>query len=382
MELLKRSVEKQIEDYLQSEEYKTFYIWGPRRSGKTTILKQIAKKLEVPVFNFDFLSDQELFKPDRQILEKLVDKVKVILIDEVQNYPEATVVLKLLYDEFKIKVIATGSSELKQKGEEFDSQAGRFVEHYCLPLSIEEIRLNSKVLAYNQPVFERDLLEKVQIFGSYPEVYAGDTLSAEDKIELLENIVGTYVLKDVIDIYQLKDGKLAKDILTKIALQLGSEVSIREIASSLGSNGTTVANYIEIFVKNYILIPLPSFKTNVRKAVSENRKLYFYDLGIRNALVKDFRETKLRPDKGGLFENFIISELEKRKRLANAKVNMYFYREYGGKEVDIVLENYKKQYKTLEVKVDKGEVKNIFPLPNISQVINSANYFHQIVEAF
>ena len=291
-------------------------------------------------------------------------------------------VLKLLYDEFKIKVIATGSSELKQKGKEFDSQAGRFVEHYCLPLSIEEIRLNSKVLTYNQPVFERAILEKIQIFGSYPEVYVGDTLSVENKIELLENIVDTYVLKDVIDIYQLKDGKLAKDILTKIALQLGSEVSVREIASSLGSNGTTVANYIEIFIKNYILIPLPSFKTNVRKAVSENRKLYFYDLGIRNALVKDFRETNLRPDKGGLFENFIISELEKRKRLINAKVNMYFYREYGGKKVDIVLEDYKKQYKALEVKLNKGQVKNVFPLPNVSQAINSGNYFTQIVDAF
>ena len=108
--------------------------------------------------------------------------------------------------------------------------------------------------------------------------------------------------------------KLAKDILTKIALQIGSEVSVRELANSLGENAVTVSNYIEIFVKNYILIQLPSFKTNIRKAVSENRKLYFYDLGIRNILVKDFRDLELRPDKGGVFENFIVSEIEKKRK--------------------------------------------------------------------
>ena len=157
----------------------------------------------------------------------------------------------------------------------------------------------------------KQLANKAQIWGSYPEVYIKGTLSEKDKIDLLQGMLDTYVLKDVIDIYELKNQKLAKDILTKIALQLGSEVSIREIADSLGANPSTVSNYIEIFIKNYILIPLPSFKTNIRKAVSENRKLYFYDLGIRNILIKDFRDLELRQDKSGVFENFIILELEK-----------------------------------------------------------------------
>src|SRR3989338_5009511 len=179
------------------------------------------------------------------------------------------------------------------------------------------------------------LAEKAQIWGSYPEVYTEDTLTEKNRIDLLQRMLDTYVLKDVIDIYELKNQKLAKDILTKIALQLGSEVSIREIASSLGANPSTVSSYIEIFIKNYILIALPSFKTNIRKAVSENRKLYFYDLGIRNILISDFRDLEIRQDKGGVFENFVVSELEKKRRISNAKVNMRFYREYGGKEVDI-----------------------------------------------
>jgi len=376
--MYKRTIEEKIEEYLAGEDYKIFYIWGPRRSGKTTILKKLSQKLGVRVFNFDFSSDHVLFVPRRDILDKLTKDIKIILIDEVQNYPQATVALKLLHDEYRVKVIATGSSELRQKGEEFDTQAGRFTEHYCLPLAIDEVKANSNLPSYEEEVFEKRLAEQMQVFGSYPEVYIGESLSDEDKTKLLENIVQTYVLKDIVDIYGLKDKKLAEDILTKIALQLGSEVSVREIAASLGSNGVTVANYIEIFVRNYILIPLPSFSTNARKAVSENRKLYFYDLGIRNALVKDFRETKLRPDQGGLFENFIISEIEKRRRNTEVQRNLYFYREYGGKEVDLVIEDYKKNYTVLEIKVDKGGVKDIFPLPHTSKVVTTQNYFEKI----
>lgn len=376
--MFKRAIEDKIDNYLQGEDYKTFYIWGPRRSGKTTLLKQLSQKLGVRVFNFDFSSDHNLFEPDRDTLQKLTSENKVILIDEIQNYPQATVALKLLHDEFKVKVIATGSSELRQKGEGFDTQAGRFTESYCLPFSLSEMKINSSHSAYEEKSFEKNLLERLQVFGSYPEVYTAGHLSDQDKIELLSNIVQTYVLKDIVDIYGLKNKKLAEDILTKIALQLGSEVSIREIAASLGSNGPTVGNYIEIFIKNYILIPLPSFKTNARKAVSENRKLYFYDLGIRNALVKDFRQTNLRPDQGGLFENFIILEIEKQRKNMGAQRSLYFYREYGGKEVDLVIEDYYKKYMCVEIKIGEGKVKDIFPLPHKQELINSKNYFDKI----
>lgn len=376
--MLKRRIEDKIGQYLKGENYKVLYVWGPRRSGKTTLLDKLAEELKVTKYNFDLESDREKFAPRREVLEKIVKENKVILIDEVQNYPEVTVMLKILYDEYKVKVIATGSSELRQKSKDFDTMAGRFTETYCLPLSVFEIAENEKVLGSEMSVYERILAEKLQIFGSYPEVYTQDQLTEGERIDLLQNILDTYVLKDVVDIYELKNTRLAKDILTKIALQLGSEVSIREIADSLKANPSTVSNYIEIFVKNYILISLPSFKTNVRKAVSANRKLYFYDLGIRNILVQDFRDLDLRPDKGGVFENFIISEIEKWRKVLNVKVNLYFYREYGGQEVDLVIEDYKKNYTVLEIKVDQGKVKEIFPLPHTSETVSIHNYFEKI----
>lgn len=369
--MYKREIEHTIDKYLKSKESKAFFIWGPRRSGKTTIMKKLAKRLGVKLYNFDFVTDREEFVPRREALKQLVAKNKIILIDEVQNYPESTVVIKLLHDEFGVKVIATGSSELRQKSKVFDSLAGRYHEIYCLPLTVSELIVANKANSDHSLELTIKRTSDIQKYGTYPEIL---TANEEEKAELLNNILNNYVLKDVINIYELKNLKLAKDVLTKIALQIGSEVSTREIAKSLDASPTTIANYIEIFIKNYILIPLPSFKTNVRRAVSENRKLYFLDLGIRNALIQDFRDLELRPDRGGVFENFVISEIEKERRVKKTWVNLYFYREYGGKEVDLIVEDYKKNYVTAEIKVSGGKIQKIFPLPSKSVMINTENY--------
>lgn len=374
--IYKRRIENHIQEYLKSDIHKIFFMWGPRRSGKTTTIKKIGVELGMPVFNFDLMSDMEKFAPDLGTLKKVVSECPVILIDEVQNYPEATRALKILSDEFKVKVIATGSSELRRKATDFDSLSGRFIERFCLPLSVEEIVDNTNIPAYEEKQFGQSLSETFQIFGAYPEIYC---LEAEnERIDGLRNILDTYVLKDIIDIYDLRNAKLAKDILTKIALQVGSEVSLRELANGLGANVATVSNYVEIFVKNYILLPLPAFKTNLRRVVSAHRKFYFLDLGLRNILVRDFRGTDIRPDRGGLFENFVMAELY--KKIQNDKLNysLYFYREYGGKEIDFVLEDYKKKYFCLEAKFGDGGAKRVFPLPHKSETINRENYFDRL----
>src|SRR3989344_3330502 len=376
--MLIRTIEAKVNNYIKSQENKILFIWGPRRSGKTTLLNRIAKEHRVRIFNFDNQSDADFFISRKDALEKIVKGNNVILIDEVQTHPEATVALKLLHDEFNVKVIATGSSELRQKSQDFDSLAGRYIEEYCLPFSVYEIVENSKAPAYEEKNFQLVMQKSLQLYGAYPEVYANENLTETEKIDILQNILDTYVLKDIISIYDLKNSKLAKDILTKIALQIGQEVSIREIANSLQANVTTVSNYIEIFIKNYILIPLPSFKTNIRKSVSENRKLFFYDLGIRNILVKDFREMKLRPDSGGVWENFIVSELVKQKLNNGRLLSFYFYREYSGKEVDIVIEDYRKRYVCLEVKKTKGGANRIFPLKHRLESVTRENYLSRI----
>jgi len=371
-----RTVEKAIETYLASKPKGVLFLWGPRRSGKTTLLTKLSKKLKVPMFNFDLLSDREKFVPRREILERIAKEHKVILIDEVQNYPESTVALKILIDMFPCHIIATGSSELRQKTSEFDSLAGRYEEAYCLPFSLFELQQNAKHAAHEQATFEQKILSEGVKFGFYPEIYT--TQSFDAKIKSLEKLLDTFVLKDVISLYDLKNASLAKDILIKIALQIGQEVSLREIAGSLQANVSTVSNYIEVFVKNYILLPLPSFKTNIRKAVSENKKYYFYDLGIRNVLIRDFRPLDLRPDKGGVFENFIYAEIEKKRRNESLLMTPYFYREYGGKEVDLVLENYHKEYKCFEIKYQESHPKNIFPLPHSFHIIHKDNYMKVI----
>lgn len=367
-----RQIEADIDKFLKEKGGQILFIWGPRRSGKTTLLEKLSKKTNLRIYNFDLTSDSKKFMPDEFHLGKIARENDVILIDEVQNSPESSRALKVLVDIYKKKIIATGSSELRQKaGKDFDTLTDRFKEMYCLPLSVSEI------YKYSNSELLDNLENKLQIFGAYPEILLGN-LSESAKTEKLEKIVDTYVIKDVVNIYDLKNSDLAKKILTKIALQLGSEVSLRELASSLDANVSTVSNYIEIFIKNYILIPLPSFKTNTRRAVSENRKLYFYDLGIRNALINDFRDIELRPDAGGLWENLVVIEFEKQKRLNKLFLNYYFYREYGGKELDFVIEDYKKNYTCVEIKKRKGNLNKIFPLPHKSKVITQENF----VESF
>lgn len=371
--MIPRAAEKHIQDYIQGDSHKIFFLWGPRRSGKTTLLKQLASEFRYPFYNFDILADFQKFVPDRKPLGQIASSAPVILIDEVQNYPESTKSLKILFDEFKVKIIATGSSELRKKSQDFDSLSGRFTEHFCLPLSFEEIESFAAPKPYEEAQFHASLLEEIPIFGSYPEVY-NHKGNEEEKFEILQNIFETYILKDIVNIYELRNIKLAKDILTKIALQIGHEVSLNELARSLGATVPTVSNYIEIFIKNFILIPLPSFKTNLRNAVSQHRKLYFMDLGIRNALVRDFRPLRLRPDSGGVFENFIISEIWKKILNEKFRYTPFFYREYAGKEVDLVLEDYYKKYRCFEIKQQDGSLEKVFPLPHDLTLIHEGNY--------
>lgn len=377
MILYNRTIEPYLDDYLSAEGNKIAFVWGPRRSGKTTILRKISRKLDAPLFNFDLQSDRDKFLPEITGLKKIADSCPVILIDEVQNYPDATLALKILHDEFKVKIIATGSSELRRKSKNFDSLAGRFIEFYCLPLSLAEIWDNHQPAAHDEKEFWKKVLAKAVIFGAYPELFDW-SLAENVKVEALQNILNAYVLKDVIDIYELRNAKLAGDLLLKIALQVGQEVSVRELASDLGASAPTVANYLEIFVKNYILIALPSFKTNLRRAVSARKKYYFLDLGLRNALVKDFRPLDLRPDKGNIFENFVVAELHKKIISEKLLYSLYFYREYNGGEVDVVAEDFQKNYICFEAKISAVDATDVFPLPHRRSVVNKNNFFESV----
>jgi hypothetical protein len=378
--MINRIIEQRIDKYIEDKDNDNIlFIWGPRRSGKTTIMEYYGKKLGLPVFNFDISTDREKFKNDIGWLKKIVGELKVILIDEVQNYPESTKILKIIHDVLKIKIIATGSSELRKKaGKDFDTLAGRFEDYYCLPLALDEVKRDDKPKNINLIEWSKETITKTMTFGWYPEIV--DTVGETEKIKKLENLVEAYVLKDIVNFYDLQSAELAKKVLVMVALQLGQEVSYREIASSLQSSPATIANYLDIFCRNYILVELPSFRLNTRKSVSEARKIYFMDLGIRNALVSDFRELQKRPDLGGLFENWVVVEVEKMRRNHNKLWKQYFYREYGGREVDLVMESYKKEYVSWEIKWMEKKVADIFPIDHKFEMVNKENAVERILE--
>ena len=358
-----REVEQQVQKHIDTGNSKILFLWGPRRAGKTTILKKFAKNLGVPFFNFDLISDREVFSLNREALAKL-SELPYILIDEVQNYPESSLALKILYDEFGAKIIATGSSELRATGQNADTLAGRFRTLHCLPLSLKEILNNTEFEAYREEEVRRETINKLMLFGGYPEVYLLE--SEEEKRELLENLLSTFVLKDVIDLYNLKNAKLALDLLTRLAVMLGRELSIREIAAHLNANAGTVTNYLEIFTKNYVLLPVPALKIDGRRSVGENKKYYFLDLGLRNLLVRDFRPLNLRVDAKAILENILVSELTKEFQNKKTGQELSFYREYAGRGVDLVISDFQKNYTCISV--GKAQ-ENSFPLKHTSQFV-------------
>lgn len=368
--MLLRQVEQQLNEHIASGNGKILFLWGPRRVGKTTLFKKLANTLNVPLFNFDLVSERNLFSLDREALAKIA-KLPYILIDEVQNYPESSLALKILYDEFGAKIIATGSSELKAAGPHFDTLSGRFRTLHCLPLSIQEIAINSQVEDYRLDAFMDIQLQSMMLYGGYPEVYLAE--SEGEKTELLENLLSTFVLKDVIDLYNLKNARLALDLLTRLAVMLGRELSIREIAAHLNANAGTITNYLEIFTKNYVLIPVSALKVDDRRSVSENKKYYFYDMGLRNLLVRDFRPLHLRVDAKAIMENAIISEITKNVANERNGQNIFFYREYAGRSVDIVLSDFQKKYSCVSI----GSQDDIFPLEHTNYILeNTADVAH------
>ncbi len=373
--MVKRELTQKLEKYISSGNHKIQFVWGPRRSGKSTILKLLSEKYGVKIFNFELVNDRQFFTNDIEVLKKLCENNKIILIDEVQEYPESTVALKIIYDTFPNKVIATGSTELRVVSlSDYDSLSGRFDQHYCYPLSLKEIvqskEQENTLFSKDKLGIEKDLKDLI-IWGGYPEVFTEkDDLK---KITYIDSIIDTYILKDIVNIYKLKDIKLVKDMLVLLALQIGQEISLTSLSSRLGIDKKTLSSYLEILSKNCILIPLPPYESNVKKSISTYNKYYFWDIGLRNALVKDFREIDLRQDKGMVLENFVISEYCKNKEMKDSKENIYYYRDYSLNEVDIVTVDYFKNIKTFEIKYKERKLKNNVPELPTPYVISMSN---------
>ena len=309
-------------------------IYGPRRIGKTTLLNSYLNKTK-----YKYLLDTGDNVETRQIFalpdfEKIIDyaaNYELIAIDEAQLIPNVGSGLKILVDYVpNIKVIATGSSSFDLANQVGEPLTGRKITINLYPILQLEL-----LSIFNKYELKKNLPEFL-IFGSYPEVITAKTRM--EKMTVIKEIVNSYLFKDILAFERIKSPKVLLDLIKLLAFQIGSEVSFNELAAQLSINARTVARYIDLLEKSFVIVNLGSFNRNLRKEVTRKNKYYFLDNGIRNGVIDQFNDLDKRDDIGKLWENFIV--MERMKMLDYKKIygHLYFWRTYEQKEIDIVEE--------------------------------------------
>lgn len=313
---------------------KVLVIYGPRRVGKTTLLKDFLSRTELKykLDSGDNIRTQEIFNSQSfsEILP-YAEGYELIAIDETQQIKNIGMGLKILVDNSPhLFVIATGSSSFELSQQVGEPLTGRKRVITLFPFSQQEL-----LSIYNQHEL-KEHLEEFLIFGSYPEVVTAKSRS--EKIEVITEIVNSYLLKDILSLEKIKGTKQILDLLKLIAFQIGKEVSLNELASQVKLDVKTVGKYLDLFEKTFILYKISSFSRNLRKEVTTKSKYYFYDNGIRNGVILQFNKLSDRNDSGELFENFFV--MERLKYLSNNSIsrNLYFWRTYDGQEIDLIEE--------------------------------------------
>lgn len=316
---------------------KVIIITGARQTGKTTLSMEIMDDLDIKdnirMFNCDNPTDRELLSnKDLEFLIQLIGEASVVFIDEGQKVETIGQTLKLLADHFKNKkqILVTGSSSFNLLDKTSEALTGRKLVYHLFPLSLEEIYPDKNLLKLNKE------LENYLIYGSYPEVVGQK--SFEDKQELLKELSSSYLYRDILEFQEIKNANIILSLLKALALQIGQEVSYAEISRLIGIDKNTVERYVDILEKSYIIFRLSPYTKNKRREISKLRKVFFYDLGIRNAVINNFNFLSERNDLGGLWENFIIAERLKFQAYHKIYTNNYFWRTYDGAEVDLVEE--------------------------------------------
>jgi predicted AAA+ superfamily ATPase len=330
MKVINRIIESQITSILDSN--KVILILGTRRVGKTFLINSIQKNYQSKLLflNGEDFDVQEIIKNrSTSNYKRLVGDNKLIIIDEAQSIPEIGMALKLLIDTNpNLSIIATGSSSLDLMNKTGEPLTGRHYQFNLYPLSQMELMSTENFLETKQNLEER------LIFGSYPELI--NLVSNDDKRNYLQQLVQSYLLKDILSFGGIKHSDKIVSLLRLIAYQVGSEVSYNELGTQLGMSRLTVESYLDLLSKVFIIYKLPSYSTNQRKEVTKSSKWYFFDNGIRNAIINDFRIPTLRNDIGILWENYLVSERIKSNKYLNQTKEIYFWRNYNQQEVDLI----------------------------------------------
>jgi uncharacterized protein len=361
-----------LASYLEPQ--KVLVIYGSRQVGKTTLLNEF-----LAGGNYKYKLDSGDNIRVRQVLgsddfNKIIDYAsgyELLAIDEAQRIPNIGLGLKIIVDQNpNIKVIATGSSSFELAGQVGEPLTGRKRTLTLFPVSLFEL---SKI----HNLYELDeKLPELLIFGAYPAVVTAET--KDRKIAILDEIVNSYLLKDILELERVKGAKVLLDLLRLIAYHVGNEVSLTELATQLGIDYKTVGRYLDLLEKAFVLYNLRGFSRNLRKEITKKSKYYFYDNGIRNSIISNYNDLDIRNDQGELWENFVVAERLKLQQYTGIRANNYFWRTWDGKEVDWVEERegklfgYEFKYSMKPQKLPRAFLET-YPESTL-QIINPQNY--------
>jgi predicted AAA+ superfamily ATPase len=332
---------------------KTILLLGPRQVGKTTLARQLAASF--PDQNLWLSGDdaetvQVLSQASLARLQALIGTKTFVVIDEAQRIPGIGVTLKLLHDNLpEVQVLVTGSSALDLSEQTSEPLTGRKWEYLMLPLSFSELSTHYGLIN------ERGLLRHRLVFGAYPEIV---NLPGNER-EPLNLLANSYLYKDLFRLEQLKKPALLENIVRALAFQVGSEVSYHELAQLVSASPQTVEKYIDLLEKAYIVFRLPALSRNERNEIRKSRKIYFFDNGVRNAVIGNFSSLESRSDVGPLWENYMVSERRKQIEYARTFTRSYFWRTVNQQEIDYV-EELDGQFRAYEFKWS-AQVKARFP---------------------
>lgn len=309
---------------------KAIIIIGPRQVGKTTLLEGISKSFQgkTLMINCDEPDMRAMLQDKTSTeLKGLIGNNELVIIDEAQRVKNIGISLKLIIDQIKhLQLIVSGSSALELANEINEPLTGRKWEFIMYPLSTQEM------IAHHSAIEERRLLSTRLIYGMYPDVI---NHSGKEK-EILKNLADSYLYKDLFSFRDVRKPEIIEKILQALSLQIGSEVSYNEIADLVKSDPVTVTRYIDLLEKTMVVYRLPSLSRNLRNELKKSRKIYFYDNGIRNAIIANFQTLELRKDAGALWENYLMSERLKFIQYNSYFSNRYFWRTKQQQEIDYI----------------------------------------------
>jgi hypothetical protein len=334
------SIIRQYDIKNEIEPGKALVIVGPRRVGKTTLVRNFLEETDEGHLFFtgdDSGVQRQFSQTELTHLQSLIGDTKLLVIDEAQNIPNIGQSLKLLLDaDPLLKVIATGSSSFELAGQLGEPLTGRKKTKVLYPVAQLELRHS------HQPLELKLQLESYLLYGSYPHVITASSKASKE--ELLQELIDSYLFRDILTFKEVKGALFLRRLLSFLAYQIGSEVSLTEIATTLQVDRKTVERYLDLFEQSYIIHRVGGYSRNMRSEITAKAKYYFYDLGIRNALIANFNSIQDRNDVGMLWENFIVLERLKFRTYTNLRANQYFWRTWAGQEVDIVEERSGKLY--------------------------------------